>query len=98
MRPWSRAFFCRQTWSVSFILLVTPLRRLHVVKDQRLLVQCIRLPSAFELPSRHVRIISIVPQSFAVGRLIFLAKMSATGFVAVQRVHAHQFAKFEEIS
>src|SRR5436305_1486779 len=62
------------------------------MEDQRLLVQRSRAARALGFPRGHVRIIGIVAQSLALGRLVLLAEMRTTGFVAVERISAHQFA------
>src|SRR5215831_7873361 len=96
-RPRSRTFFCRQTWSISFILLVAPLRRLYVIEDEWLLVQRSGAARTLEFPCGDVRKVGVVAQGLTIGRLVLLAEMTAAGFVAVQRISTHQFAKFEKI-
>src|SRR5207237_190487 len=67
------------------------------MEDQRLLVQRSWAARALGFPRGHVRIIGIVAQSLALGRLVLLAEMRTTGFVAVERISAHQFAEFKEV-
>src|SRR5215470_17666839 len=58
--PGALAFFWRQTWRVSFMLLVAPLAQRHVLEHQRLLVQARRRDIARVLPGRDVRELRIV--------------------------------------
>ena len=55
------------------------------------------LPVAFKFPRKYRCVIFVVAERFAVGCLMFLAKMRSGRFVALKRVHAHQFGEFEEI-
>src|SRR5262245_1101127 len=78
-------------------LLVTPLRRVHVLPDQMFLVQRRRLTDSIEFPRRYVREVLVVAQRFAVGGLAFLAEMAAAGLRAMQRVEREQFAELEVV-
>src|ERR1017187_221021 len=98
MRPFSLALRCRQIWRVRFMLLVAPLAGMHVVEMQRLFVQLGRLALAPILPGRHARILIVVAEGLAIGRLIFLAEVAAAGFVALQRVEAYELGQFEEVA
>jgi hypothetical protein len=62
------------------------------IRIQRLFVQDGRLAHAAIFPGGGVGIMLVVALRFAFGGLIFLAEMAAAGFVALQRVEAHQFA------
>ena len=53
---------------------------------------------ALIFPGENSGEIFIVAHGFAIGRLMFLAEMTAARFVTGERVGAHQFGKFEEIS
>src|SRR5580698_11140993 len=55
--------------------LVIPLRRMHILEGQRLLIENRRLIFAGVLPRGHVAEIFIVAPSLAVRRLIFLSEM-----------------------
>src|SRR5579883_238431 len=103
MRPGDRPSRWRQMWKISFMvarapprLLVTPLRRMHVLEPQRLLIEKRRI-AAVVLPRRDVAEAGVVAQRLPVGSLVLLAEMRAAGFVAVQRVDAHQLGQFKEI-
>src|ERR1700678_3494982 len=76
---------------------VIPLRWMHVFERQRLLIENRGLIFAGELPRGDVAEIFIVAPSLAVRRLIFFSKMRTAGFVAIQRVDAHQLCQLEEI-
>jgi hypothetical protein len=52
-----------------------------------------RLVCASILPRGDVREFIVVAKSLAVGGLIFLAEVAATGFVPRERIHAHEFAE-----
>jgi len=56
------------------------------------------LAVALEFPRKHCCMIFIVAQRLAIGRLMFLSEMRAGGFIALQRVHAHQLSEFQKIS
>src|SRR5947209_1238656 len=60
------------------------------IQNSRFSVTCI-------LPGRDISEIGIVTLGFAVFRLIFLAEMSAAGFVAVKGVLNHQLAELKEV-
>src|ERR1039457_7365511 len=98
MRPFSLALRCRQIWRVRFMLLVAPLAGMHVIEMQRLFVQLGRLALAAILPGRHVRILIVVGEGLAIGRLIFLAEVAAAGIVWLQRGAAYELCPVEEIA
>ena len=79
------------------LLLVAPLRRLHVLERQRLLVQTGWLADALELPRRHVREMLVVSLRLAVGRLALLAEVPAARLGPVQRVDGEQFREFQVV-
>src|SRR5439155_10175483 len=81
----------------SSALLVTPLRRMHVLERQQLLVQFRRLAFPRVFPGRDKGEVLVVAQSLAVRRLVLLAEVGAAGFVAAERIGAHQLGQFEEI-
>ena len=56
-----------------------------------------RLPIALKFPGKNRGVVFIVAQGFAFRGLVFFAKMSATGFVALQCVDTHQLGEFQEI-
>src|SRR5579885_2193307 len=101
MRPGEPRSRWRQMWKISFIirappLFITPLRRMHVLEAQRLLVEKRRIPYLV-LPSRDVAEPPVVAQRLPIGSCVFFAKMRAAGFLAMQRVNAHQLGQFKEI-
>ena len=51
-----------------------------------------------KFPRENSSEIFIVTLRFAIGRLMFLAKMTAAGFVPLEGIDAHEFSEFEEIS
>src|SRR5262249_48290806 len=55
------------------------------------------LAIALELPRENCRMIFIVAERLAVGGLMFLAGMRACGFIALQRVDAHQLRELQKI-
>src|SRR5207237_4733005 len=63
----------------------------------RFFVQVGRLSDSLELPRRDVRVIPVVAQRFAVGRLALFAKMPATRFAAVQGVERQQLTELEVV-
>ena len=71
-------------------LLVAPLRQMHLVERQRLLVQLRRLADACEFPRRDVRVVLVVAQRLAFRRLAFLAEVAAARFArgAARRARA----------
>src|SRR5437667_10096530 len=75
--------------------LVAPLRWVHFLEDERLLVQRRFLTDAGELPRRHVRVMLIVAQRLAVRRLAFLAEVASARFLPMQRVKGQQLGEFE---
>jgi hypothetical protein len=68
----------------------------HFFVNERFLVQ-FPIANALEFPRGDVGKVIVIALGFAVGRLIFDAEMAATGFFAVKRIAAEQFAEFEEI-
>src|SRR5262245_23439726 len=78
-------------------LLVAPLRRMHFLELQRLLVEHRFSADAGELPRRHVREIRVVAQRFAVGRLALLAEVAAARLAAVQGIEREQFRELEVV-
>src|SRR5438477_4272176 len=56
-----------------------------------------RLAIASEFPREHCCMTFVVAERLAVGRLMLLAKMPTSRFVALERVPAHQLGEFEEI-
>lgn len=46
-------------------------------------------------PCGDVCVVFVIPHSFSIVGLMLVAKVHATGFVAIQSVTAHQLAKFE---
>src|SRR5262252_7012728 len=76
-------------------LFVAPLRRVHFLELERLLVQRRLAADAGEFPRRHIREVRVVAQRLAIGRLALLAEMAAARFTAVQRVERQQFRELE---
>ena len=70
---------------------------MNVFEGERLLVQDRRLVRPGIFPGRDVAVLVVVAQRFAVRSLKLLAEMSAAGFVALQRIQAHQLAEFQEV-
>src|SRR6476660_5673421 len=56
-----------------------------------------RLAIALEFPCENCCVVFVVAKRFAIGGLMFFAKMRAGRFVALKRVHTHQLGEFEEI-
>src|SRR5947208_14947116 len=56
-----------------------------------------RLSIALKFPGKHGCVIFVVAQRFAFWCLMFLAKMCAGRFVALECVDAHQLGEFQEI-
>src|SRR5207244_2966630 len=78
--------------------LVTTLRRMHFLELQLLFVEHRLAADAGELPRGDVRIILVVAQRFAVGRLALLAEVAAARFAAVQRVEGEQLGELEVVA
>src|SRR2546428_2706480 len=55
------------------------------------------LTIALEFPRKHCCMIFIVAQRLAIGCLMFLAKMRAGGFIALECVDAHQLRELQKI-
>src|SRR5215467_5061256 len=68
------------------ISLIAPLRGMDVFEVQAFLIQDRLFALAGIFPCRNVRVVQVIAQSFAVGRLEFLAEMTAARFIAMQRV------------
>src|SRR6266542_6994682 len=70
---------------------------MHRLEMQRFALQFWELRSALKFPCEHCCVTFVVAERLAIGRLMFLAKMRASRFVALKRVPAHQLGEFEEI-
>src|SRR6266436_5778543 len=70
---------------------------MHRLEMQRFAMKFRRLPIALKFPRGHCGMAFIVAECLAVGGLMFLAKMPASRFVALERVRTHQLSKFEKI-
>ena len=70
---------------------------MHVFESQRLFVQLGGVAHAAEAPGGGIAVVLIVAESFAIGRLVFLAEVAASGFVALQGIQAHQLGELEEV-
>src|SRR6185369_12280397 len=83
--------------NVRFILFVTPLRQMYVLKLQRFLVQGRSLPVALPLPSSYVGEVRVVASGLTLRGLAFGAKVATTGLRSVQGVVTHQLGNLEEV-
>src|SRR6185437_9166898 len=102
--PWAVGPACRHTCRVNFTLalqsgavscaalLVAALREVDVLELERLLQPFGRPVLSAVLPDGDVRKVFVVAQRLAVRRLIFLPKMRAARFPALERVSANEFA------
>ena len=70
---------------------------MHVVEGERLFGESGGAAFSLVAPGGDVGVVLVVAEGFAFGRLILFAEMAAAGFVAVERVEAHQFGEFEEV-
>jgi hypothetical protein len=70
---------------------------MHRFEMQLFAVQFRGLTVALKFPRKHRGMVLVVAECFAIGRLMFLAKMCSGRFVALQRVNAHQLGEFEKI-
>src|ERR1700757_505059 len=70
---------------------------MHGLEMQRFSMQFWRLTVALKFPREYRRMVLVVAERFAIGRLMFLAEMCPGGFVTLQGVNAHEFGEFEEI-
>src|ERR1051325_388589 len=68
---------------------IAPLRQMHRFEMQLFAMEFRRLIVALKLPCEYGRMVFVVADGFAVGRLMFFAKMRSSRFVALQRVNAH---------
>src|SRR5215211_3043940 len=85
-------------WGLTFApSFIAPLRQMHRLELQLFAMQFRRLTVALKFPRKHSCMVLVIPERFAIGRLMFLAKMGAGRFVTLQRVNAHQLGEFEEI-
>src|SRR5690606_19549749 len=75
--PLDEAFFCLQTFSVIFILLITPLRQLNIFKLQLFTMKYLRLALTLILPGRRKRKFIILSQRLPFRRLRLFTKMTA---------------------
>src|SRR6202022_2302717 len=73
------------------------LRQLHVLEDERVLVENRALALAGVLPRGYVREIGVVSKRFSVRCLALLPEMSAARFGAVEGVETHQLSELEEV-
>src|SRR5215831_12280424 len=71
---------------------------MHFLEFEGLLVELGLLADALELPRSNVGEVGVVAQRFAVGRLAFLAEVSATRFPPVQGVERQQLGELEIVS
>src|SRR3954469_23878823 len=89
MRPGLLGAGWRQIRSLRFKVdpshesLITPLRKMHVLKLQRLLLQLGRPIRALVFPGRDVGKLFIVPERLAVFGLVLLPEMAAAGLLPV---------------
>src|ERR1700716_2624899 len=83
--------------AASRALLVAPLRAVHHLERERLLMEHRLLAWPRELPRRHIAETLVVPPGLALRRLVFLAEMAAERLLAVQGVVAHELGKLEEV-
>ena len=56
------------------------------------------VPVSLKFPREYSSEIFVVTLRFTIGSLVFFPEMSATGFVALQRINAHELGKLEKIS
>ena len=56
------------------------------------------VPVSLKFPREHSSEIFVIPLGFTIRSLVFFAEMSAAGFVALERVNAHELGELEEIS
>ena len=70
---------------------------MHGFEMQLFAMQLRRLTVTLKFPRKHSCMALVVPERFAIGRLMLLAEMRASRFVTLQRVNAHQLGEFEEI-
>ena len=70
---------------------------MHGFEMQLFAMQFRRLTVILKFPRKHSCMALVVPERFAIGRLMLLAEMRASRFVTLQRVNAHELGEFEEI-
>ena len=70
---------------------------MHGLEMQLFAVQFRRLTVTLKFPRKHSCMALVVPERFAIRRLMLLAEMRTGRFVSLQRVNAHQLGEFEEI-
>src|SRR5262245_45207001 len=68
---------------------------MHFLKLEWLGMEHGRSSNTLELPGRHVAEVRVVAQRLALGRLAFLAEMTAARLLAVQRIECHEFREFQ---
>src|SRR5208282_49487 len=76
---------------------VAPLRRLHVIEGERLFSESGGATFSLVFPGGDVGVVGVVAHRLALGCLIPFAEVTTAGFLAVQRVQAHEFGEFEEV-
>ena len=62
---------------------------MHRFEMQLFAMQFRRLAVTLKFPCKHSCMAFVISEGFAIGRLMFLAKMRARGFVALQGVKTH---------
>src|SRR5262249_32395088 len=82
---------------MSCMLFVTPLRRVYVLEGQRLLMEIRRVAVPGELPGGSMAVARIIAPCLSLRGLVLFAEVAAAGFVAGERVEAHQLREFQEI-
>src|SRR5882724_1303998 len=87
--PGELASCWRQILNVRFMLFVTPLRQVYVLKLERFLVQGRGLPMSPPLPGSDVGEIRVVPLGLALSGLALSAEVAAAGLRPVQGVATH---------
>jgi hypothetical protein len=76
---------------------IASLGQMNRFEMQLFAMQFRKLSVSLKFPSKHSCMALVVPERFAIGRLMLLAEMRAGRFVTLQRVNAHQFGELEEI-
>src|SRR5680860_113299 len=78
-------------------LLVVPLRELHMLELERLLVQLGSRADTGELPRRDVRELLVVAARLAIVGLVLDPVVTAAAFLAFEGVEAHELAELQEV-
>src|SRR5258707_1070759 len=94
-RGWEKYLFQPPVPSPQPPFLLAPLRGMHFVELERLLVELWLLSHAFELPRCDIREVLVVAQGLALGRLALFAEVPTARLFALERVERQQFGELE---